>query len=325
MTNISRPIPVLATEHQARTGREARNPSQMAVYGFNKGDKPMIKLRHLPLLAAAFAAMPAWAQDVPAAAAPPSPEELTSRDTLTVAVGGAMIPDYEGSDDYRFIPAAGFRGQYHGFSFTTRGLYLYLDAIPENGSKIEFDAGPMVGVRFNRTRNKLKDDVVDLLPVKKTAIEAGVFAGVTIHGVTNPYGALAFRVDVFHDFASAHKSTIVSPNIDFSTPLSQRTFVSASAGLEFVSNKFADYYFSIDPAESLVTGLPTFNAGGGMKNWKAGLLLNQSLTGNLLHGLSAFGTANYSRLVGDFKRSPIVSIRGSANQWLFAAGLAYTW
>jgi len=297
----------------------------MAVYGFNKGDKPMIKLRHLPLLAAAFAAMPAWAQDVPAAAAPPSPEELTSRDTLTVAVGGAMIPDYEGSDDYRFIPAAGFRGQYHGFSFTTRGLYLYLDAIPENGSKIEFDAGPMVGVRFNRTRNKLKDDVVDLLAVKKTAIEAGVFAGVTVHGVTNPYGALAFRVDVFHDFASAHKSTIVSPNIDFSTPLSQRTFVSASAGLEFVSNKFADYYFSIDPAESLVTGLPTFNAGGGMKNWKAGLLLNQSLTGNLLHGLSAFGTANYSRLVGDFKRSPIVSIRGSANQWLFAAGLAYTW
>jgi len=110
-----------------------------------------------------------------------------------------------------------------------------------------------------------------------------------------------------------------------STPLSQRTFVSASAGLEFVSNKFADYYFSIDPGESLVTGLPTFNAGGGMKNWKAGLLLNQSLTGNLLHGLSAFGTANYSRLVGDFKRSPIVSIRGSANQWLFAAGLAYTW
>ncbi len=325
MTNISRPTRVPATEHQAQTGREARNPSQMAVYGFNKGDKPMIKLRHLPLLAAAFAATPALAQAVPSAAPTPSPEELTNRDTLTVAAGGAMIPDYEGSDDYRFIPAAGFRGQYHGFSFATRGLYLYLDAIPNNGSKIEFDAGPMVGVRFNRTRNKLKDPVVDLLPVKKTAIEAGVFAGVTVHGVTNPYGALAFRVDVFHDFANAHKSTIVSPNVDFSTPLSQRTFVSASAGLEFVSNKFADYYFSIDPAESLVTGLPTFNAGGGMKNWKAGLLLNQSLTGNLLHGLSAFGTVNYSRLVGDFKRSPIVSLRGSANQWLFAAGLAYTW
>ena len=39
-------------------------------------------------------------------------------------------------------------------------------------------------------------------------------------------------------------------------------------------------------------------------------------------GFSLFGTANYSRLVGDFKRSPIVSQRGSANQWVLAAGLA---
>ncbi len=61
-----------------------------------------------------------------------------------------------------------------------------------------------------------------------------------------------------------------------------------------------------------------------MKNWKASLLLNQSLTGDLLHGLSIFGSAGYSRLVGDFKRSPIVAQRGSANQWVVAAGLAYT-
>ena len=29
--------------------------------------------------------------------------------------------------------------------------------------------------------------------------------------------------------------------------------------------------------------------------------------------------------LGDFKRAPIVSQRGSANQWLGAAGLVYTW
>jgi outer membrane scaffolding protein for murein synthesis (MipA/OmpV family) len=93
-----------------------------------------------------------------------------------------------------------------------------------------------------------------------------------------------------------------------------------------VSNKYAEYYFSISPAESLLTGgvLSPFNADGGMKNWKTGLLLNQSITGDLLHGLSVFGVGQYSRLVGDFKRSPIVSDRGSANQWLGALGLAYT-
>src|SRR5439155_19517653 len=109
--------------------------------------------------------------------------------------------------------------------------------------------------------------------------------------------------------------------------LSRRTYASASVGAEFVSNKFADYYFTITPADRLATGnqLPVFNAGGGMKNWNAGLLLNQSITGDLLHGFSIFGTGQYSRLVGDFKRSPIVSQRGSASKWLGALGLAYTW
>jgi outer membrane scaffolding protein for murein synthesis (MipA/OmpV family) len=53
--------------------------------------------------------------------------------------------------------------------------------------------------------------------------------------------------------------------------------------------------------------------------------LNQSLSGDLLHGFSIFGAGQYSRLVGDFRRSPIVDDRGSPNQWLGAIGLAYSW
>jgi outer membrane scaffolding protein for murein synthesis (MipA/OmpV family) len=49
------------------------------------------------------------------------------------------------------------------------------------------------------------------------------------------------------------------------------------------------------------------------------------VTGDLLHGISIFGLGQYSRLMNDFKRSPIVSERGNANQWLGAVGLAYTW
>jgi len=62
-----------------------------------------------------------------------------------------------------------------------------------------------------------------------------------------------------------------------------------------------------------------------MKDWKASLLVNQSITGDLLGGLSIFGMGQYSHLVGDFRRSPIVADRGSASQWLGAVGLAYTW
>jgi outer membrane scaffolding protein for murein synthesis (MipA/OmpV family) len=281
-------------------------------------------LRYAPLLLALCAASPALAQSAPADAQLPSPEEVANKNTFTVALGGAWIPDYEGSDDYRLIPAAAIRGQFHRISFSTQGPYFYADVIPD-GEKFGFDFGPIAGVRLNRTRH-VKDDVVDLLPDRKTAIELGGFAGVSFHGLTNPYDTLALHVDVVHDVAKAHKSTTITPNVQFSTPLSRTTYASLSLGAEFVGNKYADYYFSISPADSALTlgALPVFDADGGMKDWRVGLLLNQSLTGDLRHGFSIFGAARYARLVGDFKRSPIVSDRGSANQWLLAVGLAYT-
>jgi outer membrane protein len=277
-------------------------------------------MRYVSLLAlAACCSAPALAQDK---APLPTPEEINRADSFMIAGGGAIIPDYEGSDDYKLIPAAAIRGKFSGISFTTRGTYLYVDVVNGSG-KVDFDVGPIVGVRLNRT-GKIKDDVVNLLPDRKTAVEVGGFAGVSFKGLTNPYDSLGVRLDVVKDIASAHQSTIFSPNVEFSTPLSQTFYVSASVAADFVSNRFADYYFSISPADAVLSGLPVFNAGGGMKNWKLGMLANYSLSGDLRHGLSVFGTGAYSRLVGDFKRSPIVSQRGSASQWLGAIGLAYS-
>jgi outer membrane scaffolding protein for murein synthesis (MipA/OmpV family) len=242
---------------------------------------------------------------------------------FTLGIGAAATPEFEGSKDYRIIPVAAVRGQYHGIEIMSRGAYLYVDFIPRTG-KLDFDGGPAIGARFGRN-DHLKDPIVDLLPTRKTAIEVGAFAGVGVHGLTNPYDHLALRVDVLTDVANAHKSTVFGPSLEFSTPLSRRTYASANLGAEFVSAKFNQYYFGITPADSLASGLPAYAPGGGMKNWKAGLMLNQSITGDLLGGLSVFGFAQYSRLVGDARRSPIVTMRGSPNQWIGAAGLAYTW
>lgn len=266
---------------------------------------------------------PAFAQRDPAGSALPSPDEMSKRDTVTIGTGVAVIPDYEGSNDYRLIPVAAIQARLHGISFSTRGTYLYADLLSA-GSKVDFDLGPIAGARISDRRH-VDDPIIKLLPHRKTAIEIGGFAGVSVHGLTNPYDTLGVRLDVVHDIGNAHKSTVFGPNVEFSTPLSRKTYASLSAGMEFVSNKFADYYFSINQADSLASGLPVFKAGGGLKNWKLGLLLNQSLSGNLAHGLSIFGAGQYSRLVGDFKRSPIVSERGNADQWLGAVGLAYTW
>ena len=278
----------------------------------------MLRLASLPLLL--LLSTPALAQQAGA----PLPDPETAADNWTIAIGGAWLPDYVGSDDYRLIPAGAIRGKIGSVAITSRTTYLYADLFERPSEGIDIDAGPIVGARLNRT-GKIEDDVVALLPERKTAIEVGGFAGVSLHDLTNPYDTLGFRLDVLHDVGNAHESTVISPNVEFSTPLSRTTYASASLGAEFASGKFADYYFSISPADSLASGLPVFDADGGMKSWKAGLLVNQSVTGDLTGGISVFGTANYARLLGDFADSPIVADRGSRNQWLLAAGLAYTW
>lgn len=273
----------------------------------------------LGLTASLALSSPAFAQQ---AAPLPSPEEAGSG--FTVALGVGTRPDYVGSDDYRIIPAGGFRGRVGPVTLSTRSTYVYADFFPRTAASVDFDVGPIIGANFNRS-TKIDDDVVDLLPERDTAIEVGAFAGISLHDITNPYDTLSFRLDAKRDIAGAHKSTVISPNVEFSTPLSRFTYVSASAGLDFVSGKYARYYFGITPAESLLTGLPVYTPDGGMEKWRIGVLVNQSVTGDLTHGISLWGTAEYSQLTGDIKDSPIVDIRGDASQWLLAAGLAYTW
>src|SRR4030095_7398367 len=211
------------------------------------------------------------------------PDPNDQSDTFSIGVGAGFIPDYEGSDDYKLIPVAGIRGRLSGFNYYTRGTYLYVDLIKRGDSPLEFDFGPIAGVRLNRT-GKVKDNRVDDLPERDVAFEVGGFGGVTYHGLTNPYDALGFHVDVITDVSGAHGSTLITPTIDFGTPLSRTTYIADWAG-----NGYADYYYSISPNASLASGLPVFNADGGFKHWRLGLFGNQSLSGDLTHGWADFG------------------------------------
>ena len=200
-------------------------------------------------------------------------------------------PDYEGSNDYRIIPAAAIRAKIGGISVTTSGPDLYVDLVPKHG-RFSVDAGPIAGLRFD-SRHDSDDQFVKLLPRRNTAVEVGGFVGVSFRGVVDPYDSLAFHLDVLHDIGNAHKSTIFSPNVSFSTPVSRKTYVSVAAAADFADSRYARYYFGITPSDSLRTGgaIPEFSPKGGLKDWKAGLLLNQSITGDCSR-FSIFGVAN---------------------------------
>lgn len=285
--------------------------------------------RSLIAAAVALTATPAFAQDAnpaqqPAAPLPADPPS-DGRDTFTIGVGGAYLPDYEGSDDYRFIPIGAARGRVQGFNFFTAGTQLFVDAIPSPaGPSFDFQAGPVLAVNFNRTVRS-DDTFVRRLGRHRLAFEVGGFVGIAKTGViTSAYDTLSARVSIVNDVSGVNRSYVITPSISYGTPLSRHAYVSISASADYAGGRYAQTYFGVTPAESLRSGLPVYYGDNGWKDITFGALVNHSLTGDLLHGLSIFGTGSYSRLEGDFARSPLVRLRGDRNQFFGALGLAYT-
>lgn len=266
---------------------------------------------------------PLLAQEEPAAM--PVESSVFDGDYVTAGIGVALGPSYEGSDDYTVSPLPVVLGSFGGVDFQPRGPGIALDFIPdEEGAKLDFIFGPVARARFDR-HNSIKDPVVRSLGELDFAVEVGPFAGVQVNRVLHPYDSLTAQVDVRWDVAGAHKGMVVFPSLTYFTPLSRGVITSLAISGEYVDDDYADYYFSISPAGSAASGLPTFNADSGWKNVGATMLTAVDLDGDATNG--GFGLiflGSYSRLLGDPKRSPVTAIRGSADQWFGAIGIGYT-
>jgi MipA family protein len=268
-------------------------------------------------LAALGLAAPALAQstDVPAD---------DGGDNFTIGVGALYVPSYEGSDDYIVSPAGLIRGRVSGFNFYTRGTTLFLDVIRNDpGAAVDVEFGPAVNLRLDRT-SRIKDARVRALGELDTAIEAGAYVGVTRNGVLHQYDFASARVAVTHDVTNTHDSLVVTPSLEYATPLSRTTLVGASVSADHVGGGYARTYYGVTPMGAAASGLSPYTPDGGFKNIRGTLLLTQSLSGDLRRGLALFALGGYSRMLGDFKRSPIVRDAGDADQWLASAGISYT-
>jgi len=262
-------------------------------------------------------------------AAYPAVAQVEDSNVLTVGVGAAVIPSYEGSDDYRVIPVPQFRGKVSDFAFWTRGPSLYVDAIPNRGQDIDIQLGPVVGVRFDRSSLKnIKDASVRALGKRDVAVEVGGFVGIGKTGaLTSDYDNLSARVAITKDVAGAHDSYVITPAIEYFAPLSTRSFVGLGVSADYVGKKYGRYYYDIDAAGSLASGLPAYSEAGngsGFKKIGVNLTGGLSLSGDLRKGWALFALGGYSRMLGDYADSPIVSIAGSKNQWVGAVGVGYT-
>jgi MipA family protein len=277
-------------------------------------------LRHVACFAGLLLATPALAQD-----ATTDPDAAgRDRDTLTIGVGALVTPRYEGSDDYRISPGGAVRGKVSGISFSTVGTALFTDVIPSAGQgEWKFVFGPVAQLRLARSSLKtIRDPQVRALGKIGVTVEGGAHFGLSKTGVvTSPYDNLSLDLAVTHDLGGVHDALLVTPSVNYGTPLSRKTYVGVSASATWVGRGYAQRYFGVNAPQALASGFASYAPGAGFKDVTFGARANFALTGDLRHGLSLFAIGSGSRLLGEFGRSPIVRSR---TQWFGGAGLAYT-
>jgi outer membrane protein len=279
-------------------------------------------------LASLAIAFPAAAQT----GGPPPPDTATADGSfldrpysLTIGAGAGYLPSYEGSNDYVVSPVGVAFGKIDGFSFSTRGTSLTVDLIRDpKGADVTFEFGPIVNLRTDR-HGRVKDPQVAALGKIGNAVELGAFIGIAKNRLIDPYDSLSARLTYQHDVSSVHRSSLWTPEVQYQTPVSLKTYVLLDAQASHVGAGYARTYFSVTPLGALASGLPVYNARAGWKDFRLSLLLGQVLVGDLRRPrLSLFAGLSYSRELGSARNSPIVAIAGSPNQWLAAGGLAYT-
>ncbi|MEZ5709098.1 MAG: MipA/OmpV family protein [Blastomonas sp.] len=249
------------------------------------------------------------------------------RDYVTIAAGVLTAPSYNGSDDRTILPALMLRGRVKGFSFSTRGTNLRVDLIREHaGAKTDFKLGPMINLRSERS-GSTGDAQVNATGKRDRALELGLTAGLSHRGVlTGKYDQIGLRVTALHDVSGVHDSWLVSPTIEYGTPLSRTTFIGMSASVNFYGKGYGRTYYDVTAAESLASGLAVYSDAGRKTEagkMTLGLAAAKALSGDLRKGFVLVGGAQYGRVMGSHARSPIVEDAGNADQWLGGLGIAY--
>jgi outer membrane scaffolding protein for murein synthesis (MipA/OmpV family) len=297
---------------------------------------------HAPESAAAAAADEAapvsvGAQSAPqgqGAGDPAGPQRFAFRPVFdenwaTIGLGLGMVPSYAGSDDYIAFPLPLVAGRVAGIGISPNGPGFLLDLnpakpglAPRKGVRVAF--GP--AFRFRNDRNaQIEDEVVARAGKLDAAFELGGNVALVVPGVFKPFDQLSLGVQARWDVAGAHDGMIVEPQVAYRAPLGRAFSLQVQASAEFVDDSFADYYFTVSPAQANATGLPQFRADGGLNRVGTTAILAYDLDRNPLNGgWSLTGVGGYSRLIGDAADTPYTALRGDENQFIAGLGVAYT-
>lgn len=229
--------------------------------------------------------------------------------TITLGVEGRLLPSFSGSDRYVIRPAPLFdirrAGTPRRFSSPRDGFGF---GILESGA---FRLGPTAKLQLPR---KESDDIrLRGLGDVNWAVELGLFAEYW------PAQWLRTRVEV-RQGVGGHRGIVSDLTADIVHPVTRQLTLSAGPRVTLVSAAFNQPYFSINAVQAAASGLPVFDARGGLYSYGAGAQARYEWTPQWATHIFV----EYERLTGDAGKSPLVVQRGSRDQTTVGLGATYS-
>ena len=252
----------------------------------------------------------AIAQDIPVA----TPSGIDNFVGLVVVA----VPDYEGSDDYTGAVGPILKYKFSGERYVqVLGNKGYLN-LSKNKT---WEFGPMAVYRGGRESSDIDDSVVKLMKDLDASFELGAFVGYRKQYNNNPRNRLNITLGVSQDVSDGHEGLVASLSGVYWTPVSQMFDIGVRGGVQYASDDYMESYFSVDAADSLASGLSTFSAGSGIKDYSVAIMTAAHISKHWHVGGGIF----YKKLVGDASDSPVVDDRGDDNQYFAGLSVIYSW
>jgi MipA family protein len=219
-----------------------------------------------------------------------------------LALGVAVVPEFEGSSERSAVPALIGRFKIGATTLQLLGNRVQWNLLPANSP---WAVGPVLGLRSARDEDV--DDAVTkrLRPVDASA-GAGVFGEYTWRGLIDGSDSLTAGVELLGGKAGSR--TQASLGYQWQAAGGLRFNVSTHVGAS--SSKYQRTYFDVDADNALRSGLPRYSGERGVD--EVGLALGASY--DVSREWLLIGRVQVARLVGDAADSPIVKLRGSRNQ-----------
>jgi MipA family protein len=167
--------------------------------------------------------------------------------------------------------------------------------------------------KFRKARKADDSDQLRGLGDVDWTVEVGAFAEFW------PSDWFRTRAEIRRGFGG-HEGIVADLSADAVIPFNERWTLSGGPRASFADTKATVPYFGIDATQSLLSGLPAFNAKGGLHSVGAGLQAIYQWTPQW----EVRSYVEYSHLMGDAASSPLVATRGSRDQLTFGVGVSYS-